>query len=249
MTVAERRVGYREGARKISYRGHFEVEVAGDPREIASVVLLRSDHNTHSLTTGDRYVKLAFRAKARRRRGRVAGQGAETARAGGSGHLHALRSWTGTACRAWADGLISSRKPAGATKATTTTTSSNQLANLLKRGERHAQLNTSLLAGLAVTSLIYAEAVGADDERHRVRATLSGFQETPSTLSTPGSGRFTAKIDDDAQTIDYKLSFEGLEAPAIAAHIHLGARATSGGVSAFLCSGGNKPPCPPGAAP
>jgi galactose oxidase-like protein len=26
-------------------------------------VLLRSDHNTHSLTTGDRYVKLAFRVK------------------------------------------------------------------------------------------------------------------------------------------------------------------------------------------
>jgi hypothetical protein len=48
---------------KISYRGHFDLEVAGDPREIASVVLLRSDHNTHSLTTGDRYVKLAFRAK------------------------------------------------------------------------------------------------------------------------------------------------------------------------------------------
>ena len=97
-----------------------------------------------------------------------------------------------------------------------------------------------------MTSLLYAGAVGADDERHRVKATLSGFQETPSTLSTPGSGRFTAKIDDDAQTIDYKLSFEGLEAPAIAAHIHLGARAITGGVSAFLCGGGNKPPCPPG---
>ncbi len=108
------------------------------------------------------------------------------------------------------------------------------------------KLNTSLLAGLAVTSLIYAGAVGADDERHRVNATLSGFQETPSTLSSPGSGRFTAKIDDDAQTIDYKLSFEGLEAPAFVAHIHLGARATTGGVSAFLCGGGNKPACPPG---
>jgi hypothetical protein len=48
---------------KISYRGHFDVEVAGDARDIASVVLLRSDHNTHSLTTGDRYVKLAFREK------------------------------------------------------------------------------------------------------------------------------------------------------------------------------------------
>src|SRR3989442_16043578 len=107
------------------------------------------------------------------------------------------------------------------------------------------KLNKSLLAGLAVTSLLYVPVAGADDERHRVKANLSGFQETPSTLSTPGSGRFTAKIDDDAQTIDYKLSYEGLEAPAIAAHIHLGARATSGGVSAFLCSGGNKPACPP----
>src|SRR6266581_6864616 len=106
------------------------------------------------------------------------------------------------------------------------------------------KLNTTLLAGLAVTSLIYAGTVGADDERHRVKATLSGFQETPSTLSTPGLGRFTAKIDDDAQTIDYKLSYEGLEAPAVAAHIHLGARATSGGVIAFLCGGGDKEACP-----
>ena len=49
--------------KKISYRGSCDGRVAGDPSEIASVVLLRSDHNTHSLTTGDRYVKLAFRAK------------------------------------------------------------------------------------------------------------------------------------------------------------------------------------------
>jgi hypothetical protein len=48
---------------KISYRGHFDVTVAGDAREISSVVLLRSDHNTHSLTTGDRYIKMAFRPK------------------------------------------------------------------------------------------------------------------------------------------------------------------------------------------
>jgi hypothetical protein len=106
------------------------------------------------------------------------------------------------------------------------------------------KLNTSILAGLAVTSLIYAGSVGADDERHRVKANLSGFQETPLTLSTPGTGSFTANIDEDRQTIDYRLSFEGLEAPAIAAHIHLGARAIGGGVIAFLCSGGNKPACP-----
>jgi len=48
---------------KISYGGHFDIVVEGDSSQIASVVLLRSDHNTHSLTTGDRYVKLAFHQK------------------------------------------------------------------------------------------------------------------------------------------------------------------------------------------
>ena len=52
-----------EAPEEISYRGHFDVTVAGDPHRIASVVMLRSDHNTHSLTTGDRYVKLAFHQK------------------------------------------------------------------------------------------------------------------------------------------------------------------------------------------
>lgn len=52
-----------QSPQEISYRGHFDINVGGDPDRIASVVLLRSDHNTHSLTTGDRYVKLAFRAQ------------------------------------------------------------------------------------------------------------------------------------------------------------------------------------------
>jgi Domain of unknown function (DUF1929) len=39
------------------------VTVSGDPDRIASVALLRSDHNTHSFTGGDRYVKLAFEQK------------------------------------------------------------------------------------------------------------------------------------------------------------------------------------------
>jgi galactose oxidase len=45
---------------QIPYGGHFELRVAGPADQIASVALLRSDHNTHSLTAGDRYVKLAF---------------------------------------------------------------------------------------------------------------------------------------------------------------------------------------------
>jgi hypothetical protein len=49
--------------REISYRGHFDVKVAGSAAQVGSVVLLRSDHNTHSLTAGDRHVKLAFHVK------------------------------------------------------------------------------------------------------------------------------------------------------------------------------------------
>lgn len=45
---------------RIPYGGHFDLRIAGRADQIGSVVLLRSDHNTHSLTTGDRYVKLAF---------------------------------------------------------------------------------------------------------------------------------------------------------------------------------------------
>jgi hypothetical protein len=52
-----------DSPKEIRYRGHFDITVAGSAGNIGSVALLRSDHNTHSLTAGDRYVKLAFEAK------------------------------------------------------------------------------------------------------------------------------------------------------------------------------------------
>jgi hypothetical protein len=56
---------------EISYRGHFDLRVAGSSAGIGSVAILRSDHNTHSLTTGDRYVKLAFHPKGDPRKGEI----------------------------------------------------------------------------------------------------------------------------------------------------------------------------------
>lgn len=55
----------------ISYGGHFDITVAGNPEQISSVVMLRSDHNTHSLTTGDRYVKLGFKQKGTTHKGEI----------------------------------------------------------------------------------------------------------------------------------------------------------------------------------
>jgi hypothetical protein len=55
----------------ISYGGNFDISVGGNVSQISSVVMLRSDHNTHSLTTGDRYVKLAFKQKGAARKGEI----------------------------------------------------------------------------------------------------------------------------------------------------------------------------------
>ena len=66
-----RRPVIRSSPEEIRYRGHFDIEVDVAPNRISSVALLRSDHNTHSLTAGDRYVKLAFQQKGDARKGEL----------------------------------------------------------------------------------------------------------------------------------------------------------------------------------
>ena len=99
--------------------------------------------------------------------------------------------------------------------------------------------------GIALAVLIASGQVSAQGNGARhVRADMNGFQEDMS-VSTTGRGFFTAKIDDEAQVIEYELSFSDLEGGAtLFAHIHFGAHDHNGGVSAFLCGGGSKPaPC------
>jgi hypothetical protein len=53
----------------MEFMSRFDIKVNGRSDAIASVVMIRSDHNTHSLTTGDRYVKLAFEINGDPRKG------------------------------------------------------------------------------------------------------------------------------------------------------------------------------------
>jgi hypothetical protein len=102
-----------------------------------------------------------------------------------------------------------------------------------------------LFAATVVALGLGSYAMASGDDGDEFRARLSGFQETPQTLSSSGFGSLRLDINRDAQVIRYRLTYGGTPTAAGAAHIHLGARATTGGVSAFLCGGGNKPPCPP----
>jgi hypothetical protein len=72
---------------------------------------------------------------------------------------------------------------------------------------------------------------GGKDVKH---AQLTGYNETP-TLSTDSSGSFTARIDDKKQTVEYTLSYSGLEGDVQQAHIHIGRPAIAGGIMAWLC--------------
>ena len=114
------------------------------------------------------------------------------------------------------------------------------------------------LAALALATL-GGSLMAHDDEdgdrgrdRFVVRASLEGFQEVPA-ISTVASGRFRAVIDTKANTITWKLNYEGLEGAVQQSHVHFGQLSVNGGVSFFLCSNlGNGPAgtqaCPEGPA-
>ncbi len=101
-----------------------------------------------------------------------------------------------------------------------------------------------LISSMIFSLLVFTVTWVSADGGRGVRARLIGYEEVPA-VSTTGRGNLSARIDDAAQTITYRLSYSNLEGTTTsAAHIHLGQRSVNGGVSAFLCGGGDKPPCP-----
>jgi opacity protein-like surface antigen len=115
-----------------------------------------------------------------------------------------------------------------------------------------------LLLAVAILSLVAAALIATAIAKNgngggrSFSATLSGYEEIIAgppeggAVSTVGSGTFTAKVRNDPLRIEYRLRYEDLEgATTSQAHIHFGQRHTNGGISAFLCGGGDKPPCTP----
>lgn len=65
---------------------------------------------------------------------------------------------------------------------------------------------------------------------------LVGYQETPSTINSPGSGDFKIKIHSDGSAIDYELTYRDLSSTVLQSHIHFGRPALTGGIVLFLCT-------------
>ena len=90
-----------------------------------------------------------------------------------------------------------------------------------------------------VVSLLAAVGVAVATGGRDVRERLSGYEEVP-TLSSPASGEFKARLSRFSERIEWRLSYRGFTTDVTQAHIHFGARATTGGISVWLC--GNNPP-------
>ncbi|PYT19628.1 MAG: hypothetical protein DMG57_44690 [Acidobacteria bacterium] len=109
---------------------------------------------------------------------------------------------------------------------------------------KNIRISGFLAVGLLL--LLTALHVSADSGKpNKLKAKLSGFQEVPASISTAGNGEFSATVNESETVITYDLEYADLEGGAVLfAHVHIGQKATAGGVMFFLCGGGGKPACP-----
>jgi hypothetical protein len=65
-----------------------------------------------------------------------------------------------------------------------------------------------------------------------VTAKLEGLNEVPA-VSSPARGRFRATVGEDS--VEYELTFAGLQAPITQSHIHFAQPNVNGGIVVWLC--------------
>jgi hypothetical protein len=113
----------------------------------------------------------------------------------------------------------------------------------------NARYSTYLTAALLAVLAAGVSSATGTSKFDKVKADLRASEEVPFVSSANASGTFKATIDDEAQTITYELSYDGLEGAPLVAHIHVGDSNQAGAIPVFLCSNGPPPmnpaPLPP----
>ncbi len=84
--------------------------------------------------------------------------------------------------------------------------------------------------GVAAVVVVAVVATAIATGGKNVRGKLDGYEEVPA-VSTAAGGSFSAELGRGGESIDYKLSYSGLEADATQAHIHFGQKDVNGGIS------------------
>ena len=107
----------------------------------------------------------------------------------------------------------------------------------------------ALAIAAAITLIGAASVMGAGGRGFNINTRLTGYEETPSAVSTTGNGSFRAAVAADGESIAYELSYADLEGSVSQAHVHFGQLTATGPIVVFACTNlGNGPtgtqPCP-----
>jgi len=117
------------------------------------------------------------------------------------------------------------------------------LANPYRTCTGRCAMRASLCLAILGSLLALATVATAD----QLGALLTGYEESPS-VSTTGTGVFTATIDVDGDTIVYTETYSGLQGTVTQSHIHVGQLGVNGSIVIFLCQTAANPD-PTGLAP
>jgi hypothetical protein len=98
---------------------------------------------------------------------------------------------------------------------------------------------------IVLTALLGLTALPGVARAEFLHAKLTGFQEVPS-VSTPARGEFRARINKDEESIDYELTYEGLQGTVSQAHIHFAQCGVNGSIVIWLCTTDAIMTAPPG---
>ena len=97
---------------------------------------------------------------------------------------------------------------------------------------------------LSMVALVASPQKGQDNDRdraNRLSARLLGINEVPS-VSTGATGSLKATISKDEQSIEYELTFTGLQGVVAQSHIHIARPNVNGGIVLWLCQGTSRAP-------
>jgi hypothetical protein len=91
-----------------------------------------------------------------------------------------------------------------------------------------------------MTAFLVVLAASPAARAEQIKASLIGYEEVPA-VSTVASGEFRGMISDDEQSIDYELTYSGLQGTVTQAHIHVAQRHVNGSIVIWFCGTPSNP--------
>ena len=95
----------------------------------------------------------------------------------------------------------------------------------------------AMLAGLILSTAAFADNNGNGGA---LRVRLIGFEEVPA-VNSDASGDFQARVSRDGQSVDWTLTYSGLQAPVLQSHIHFAQKSVNGSIIVWLCGTATNP--------